>query len=79
MNLLSVENLSKSYGEKILFDGISFGIAKGEKVALIARNGTGKTTLMRILAGQDNADSGDVTMRKAVSYTHLTLPTSDLV
>ncbi|MBK6445393.1 MAG: ABC-F family ATP-binding cassette domain-containing protein [Bacteroidetes bacterium] len=71
MNLLSVENLSKSYGEKILFDGISFGIAKGEKVALIARNGTGKTTLMRILAGQDNADSGDVTMRKDIRVAYL--------
>ena len=71
MNLLSVENLSKSYGEKVLFDGISFGISKGEKVALIARNGTGKTTLMRILAGQDVADSGIVTMRKDIRVAYL--------
>ncbi|HRH65845.1 MAG TPA: ABC-F family ATP-binding cassette domain-containing protein [Bacteroidia bacterium] len=71
MNLLSVENLSKSYGEKVLFDGISFGISKGEKVALIARNGTGKTTLMRILAGQDIPDSGEVTMRKDIRVAYL--------
>ncbi|HNP48370.1 MAG TPA: ABC-F family ATP-binding cassette domain-containing protein [Bacteroidia bacterium] len=71
MNLLSVENLSKSYGEKILFNGINFGISKGEKVALIARNGTGKTTLLRILAGQDLADSGEVTLRKDIRVAYL--------
>lgn len=71
MNLLSVENLSKSYGEKVLFDQISFGIAKGEKIALIARNGSGKTTLMRILAGKDTADSGTVTFRKDCRVEYL--------
>lgn len=71
MNLLSVENLSKSYGEKVLFDQISFGIAKGEKIALIARNGSGKTTLMRILAGKDTADSGSVTFRKDCRVEYL--------
>jgi ATP-binding cassette subfamily F protein uup len=64
MNILSVENLSKSYTEKTLFEGISFGIAKGEKIALIARNGTGKTTLLRILAGKETPDSGEVTSRR---------------
>jgi ATP-binding cassette subfamily F protein uup len=64
MNILSVENLSKSFGEKVLFDNISFGISKGEKIALIAKNGTGKTTLMKILAGKEIPDSGNVTFRK---------------
>src|SRR5436853_7006143 len=71
MNLLSVENLSKSYSKKILFKGISFGIEKGEKVALIAKNGSGKSTLMKILAGKDIADSGTVTLRKDISVAYL--------
>jgi ATP-binding cassette subfamily F protein uup len=71
MNLLSVENLSKSYSEKILFNNISFGIDKGEKVALIARNGSGKSTLMKILAGKDIADSGTVTLRKGIVAAYL--------
>ena len=50
MNYLSVENLSKSFGIKPLFKNISFGLAKGDKVALIANNGTGKSTLLRILS-----------------------------
>jgi ATP-binding cassette subfamily F protein uup len=64
VNILSVENLSKSYTEKVLFEGISFGIARGEKIALIAKNGTGKTTLLRILAGKEVPDTGEVTYRK---------------
>lgn len=71
MNLLSVENLSKSYGDKVLFESISFGISKGEKVALIARNGAGKSTLMKILAGKETADSGQVTFRKDLNVEFL--------
>lgn len=71
MNLLSIENLSKSYGDKILFDNISFGISKGEKVALIARNGAGKSTLLRIIAGKETADSGIVTFRKDINVEFL--------
>ena len=55
---LQIENISKSYGEKVLFENIGFNINEGDKIALIAPNGTGKTTLMRILAGQDKSDSG---------------------
>ena len=55
---LQIENISKSYGEKILFENIGFNINEGDKIALIAPNGTGKTTLMRILAGKDKSDSG---------------------
>ena len=55
---LQIENISKSYGPKILFKGIDFNINEGDKVALIAPNGTGKTSLLRILAGKDSSDSG---------------------
>lgn len=71
MNLLSIENLSKSYSEKILFNSISFGIDQGQKVALIAKNGSGKSTLMKILAGKDIADSGTVTLRKGIAVAYL--------
>lgn len=63
MNQLSVDNISKSYGEKVLFENISFGIEKGNKVALVANNGTGKSTLLNILTGADSSDSGSVTLR----------------
>ena len=55
---LQIENISKSYGPKILFENIGFNINEGDKIALIAPNGTGKTSLMRILAGKDKSDSG---------------------
>jgi len=55
---LQIENISKSYGTKVLFEKIGFNINEGDKIALIAPNGTGKTSLMRILAGKDKSDSG---------------------
>ena len=55
---LQIENISKSYGPKVLFEHIDFNINEGDKVALIAPNGTGKTSLLRILAGKDKSDSG---------------------
>ena len=57
-SFLQVENISKSYGPKVLFENIAFNINEGDKIALIAPNGTGKTSLMRILAGEDKSDSG---------------------
>jgi ATP-binding cassette subfamily F protein uup len=63
VNYLSVSDLSKSFGVRILFKDLSFGIAQGEKVALIAKNGTGKSSLFRIIAGDDTADSGLVVFR----------------
>jgi len=71
MNILQVEHLSKSYGEKVLFHDISLGISKGQKVAMIARNGTGKTTLMNIIAGIDAADSGQITIRRDTRMAYL--------
>jgi ABC transport system ATP-binding/permease protein len=66
MHYVSVENLTKSYGIKPLFQDISFHIEEGDKIALIARNGSGKSTLMRILAGQETADKGKIWVNKDV-------------
>jgi ABC transport system ATP-binding/permease protein len=71
MNLLSVNNLSKSYGNKVLFQRISFGISKGEKVALVAKNGSGKSTLFRIMKGSEIQDEGEVVFRKNISIAFL--------
>ena len=66
MNLLSVENISKAFGERIILENISFGINKDQKIAFIAKNGTGKTTLLNIIAGKDQPDSGQVVFRKDI-------------
>lgn len=71
MNILQIDRLSKSFGERILFKDISFGLAKGQKTALIARNGAGKTTLMRMLMGKESPDSGEITFRKDVVIGYL--------
>lgn len=69
--LLTIENLSKTFGEKILFENISFGINVGQKTGLIARNGTGKTTLLNILAGKCIQDSGKITFRNNIKISYL--------
>lgn len=71
INFLSVENVSKSYGVKTLFSSISFGISQGQKVALVAKNGAGKTSLLRIITGKDQPDSGKVTVRKDINVSFL--------
>ncbi|HNW89360.1 MAG TPA: ABC-F family ATP-binding cassette domain-containing protein [Bacteroidales bacterium] len=71
MNYLSVENLSKTYGEKLLFEKVTFGIDKGDKVALIARNGTGKTTLLNIITGIEIPDTGQVILRNDIRVSYL--------
>ncbi len=71
MNYLSVENLSKTYGEKLLFEKVTFGIDKGDKVALIARNGTGKTTLLNITTGIETPDTGQVILRNDIRVSYL--------
>lgn len=60
---LQVENLTKSYGDRILFDSITFGVNEGDKIGIIAKNGTGKSTLLNIISGKEVADSGDITFR----------------
>lgn len=67
ISFLQVENLSKRFGEQLLFENITFGIGKNQKVALIAKNGMGKSTLLRIIAGKDFADTGTVIFRNDIS------------
>lgn len=71
MNYLSVESITKSYGARTLFDSLSFGIDEGQKAALIAQNGTGKTTILELLAGRDQPDKGQVTYRKGLKVGYL--------
>ena len=60
MNYISIDNISKAYSDKLLFENISFGIEKGEKTALVAANGTGKSTMMKILVGKEESDKGSI-------------------
>lgn len=63
VSYLQIENLTKSYGDRILFSDVTFGVNQGDKIGLIAKNGTGKTTLLRIIAGLESPDSGTITFR----------------
>lgn len=69
--LLQIDSLTKSFGDKLLFQEISFGIAQGDRIGLIARNGTGKTTLLNIIAGIEPYDSGRVVFRNDISFAYL--------
>ncbi|MFE3847456.1 ABC-F family ATP-binding cassette domain-containing protein [Flavobacterium sp. LB3P45] len=71
MNYLSVENISKSFGERTLFENISFGINKDQKIAFIAKNGSGKTTIMSIINGLEESDTGQVVLRKGIKMAFL--------
>ncbi len=71
MNYLNVENISKSYGEVTLFKGITFSIHKGQKIAFLAKNGTGKTSILKIISGEDSSDSGNITYRKNIAVSFL--------
>ncbi|WP_029035364.1 ABC-F family ATP-binding cassette domain-containing protein [Salinimicrobium terrae] len=71
MNYLSVENVAKAYGERELFSNISFGINEGQKVGFVAKNGTGKTSLLNIFSGADTPDAGNVVYRKDITTAFL--------
>lgn len=71
MNYLSVEQVSKSFGDRELFRNLSFGLARGEKAALVARNGSGKSTLLNIITGREPADSGQAVFRKDIIWTYV--------
>lgn len=71
ISFLQVENLSKRFGEQLLFENISFGIGKNQKVALIAKNGTGKSTLLQIIAGKDSPENGSIVFRNGITIGYL--------
>ena len=71
MILLQIEDLTKSYGERMLFDSITFGVDEGDKIGVIAKNGTGKSTLLNIIASREDADSGCVTFRADIKVGYL--------
>jgi ABC transport system ATP-binding/permease protein len=71
VNYLSVENIAKSFGERTLFENLSFGINKDQKIAFVAKNGTGKTSILKIITGEDEPDAGQVVMRKEIKMAFL--------
>ena len=71
MNYLSVENISKSFGAHNLFENVSFGINKDQKIAFVAKNGSGKSTILKIITGLDDPDSGQVVIRKGIRMEFL--------
>ncbi len=75
MTILTANNLTKTYGEKLLFRIISFGIEQGDKIGLIGKNGAGKSTLLKIIAGSDFADEGNVDFSKSIRIEYLTQQT----
>lgn len=68
---LQIDNLTKSFGDLVLFDNISFGIAEGQRVGLIAKNGTGKTTLLNIISGKEGYDNGSIVFRRDLRVDYL--------
>lgn len=66
ISYMQIENLTKSYGDRLLFGDVTFGINQGDKIGIIAKNGTGKTTMLRIIAGLESPDSGSVTYRSGL-------------
>ena len=73
MNLLTAENIVKSYAERQLFQRITFGINDGERIGLIGINGTGKSTLLKVLAGIEETDEGTVTYRSGLRIAYFFL------
>lgn len=71
MNIINLERIHKIYGEKVIFDEVSVGIQEGEKIGIVGINGTGKTTLLRILAGEETADSGNVICQSGLKLAYL--------
>ena len=71
MNILNIEHISKIYGEKTIFEDASFGIHEGDKIGIIGINGTGKTTLLRMVAGIEEPDAGQIVRQNGLRIAYL--------
>lgn len=71
MNILNIEHISKIFGEKVIFDDVSYGIQEGEKIGVIGINGTGKTTLLKLIAGEEEADEGQMVKQNGIRIAYL--------
>lgn len=71
MNILNIEHISKIFGEKVIFDDVSYGIHEGDKIGIIGINGTGKTTLLKMIAGLEEPDEGQIICQKGLRITYL--------
>ncbi len=70
-SFLQIENVTKSFGDLILFEGLKFSVEENQRVALVARNGAGKSTLLNIISGKDSADSGSIVFRNGITVGYL--------
>ena len=73
MNILNAEKISKTYGEKVLFDKVVLGVNKGDKIGVIGVNGTGKSTFLKIIAGIEEPDAGEIVSGRGVTVSYLIL------
>lgn len=71
MNILNIQNMTKVYGDKVVFDHVSLGIHEGEKLGIIGINGTGKSTLLKMIAGLEEADTGDIIKNNQADIAYL--------
>ena len=71
MNILNIEHVSKIFGEKKIFDDVSYGIHEGDKIGIIGINGTGKTTLLKMIAGLEETDEGNIIKQNGLRITYL--------
>lgn len=71
MNIINIEHISKIYGEKVIFDDASFGVHEGDKVGIVGINGTGKSTLLKLVAGLEETDSGQIIRRNGLKIACL--------
>ena len=71
MNILNIEHISKTYGEKTIFDGVSFGIQEGDKIGVIGINGTGKSSLLKMIAGLEKPDQGQIVRQNGLKIAYL--------
>lgn len=71
MNILNIEHIYKTYGEKVIFDDVSYGISEGDKIGVVGINGTGKSTLLKIIAGIEEADEGQITKQRGLRIGYL--------